>query len=84
MADAEVAPVEPTVEQADERRQLTVLSCRLVVTSTSGAALDPEDRREIIRRAQTVCRELIEQFGGHLAQTPSYGSAGLLWVSLCT
>ncbi|WP_089933004.1 AAA family ATPase [Candidatus Entotheonella palauensis] len=67
------APMEPHIQPADERRQVTALWVSLVAASTSGAALDPEDRYESIRHAQSVCRDIIEQLGGYPVQDLSYG-----------
>ena len=75
LSDRPEEPPSPlfAVEQTDERRQLTVLWCSLVATSTSGAALDPEDRYESLQHAQTVCGEIIQQFGNCPAQHLSHG-----------
>jgi class 3 adenylate cyclase/tetratricopeptide (TPR) repeat protein len=80
-ATAEVQPLQilplPTASQsADaERRQLTVLFCDLVDSTRLASQLDPEDLREVVRAYQATCTEVIQQFGGHIAQ---YLGDGLL------
>jgi class 3 adenylate cyclase len=51
-----------------ERRQLTVLFCDLVDSTTLSSQLDPEDYREVVRAYQKVCSESITRFDGHIAQ----------------
>ena len=58
-----------------ERRQLTVLFCDVVDSTTLAGQLDPEDLREIIRAFQAVCAEAIQRFEGSIAQ---YLGDGLL------
>jgi class 3 adenylate cyclase len=58
-----------------ERRQLTVLFCDLVDSTALAGQLDPEDLREVVRAYQTTCAEVIQQFGGYIAQ---YLGDGLL------
>jgi predicted ATPase/class 3 adenylate cyclase len=70
--------VPPSVERNTagvERRQLTVLFCDLVDSTPLAVKLDPEELREVIRAYQRVCAEVIEPFGGHVAQ---YLGDGLL------
>jgi class 3 adenylate cyclase/DNA-binding winged helix-turn-helix (wHTH) protein/predicted ATPase len=66
-------PREPL--SAAERRQLTVLFCDLVGSTTLADRLDPEDFREITVTYQTTCAEVIRRYGGHIAQ---YLGDGLL------
>ena len=69
-------PQPPLVSQSDgERRQLTVMFCDLVDSTALSARLDPEDLREVIRRYQDACAEVIHRFDGHIAQ---YLGDGLL------
>ena len=42
-----------------ERRQLTVMFCDLVGSTTLSARLDPEDLREVVRAYQATCAEVI-------------------------
>ena len=58
-----------------ERRQLTVLFCDVVGSTTLSAKLDPEDLREVIRAYQAACAEVIQRFEGSIAQ---YLGDGLL------
>jgi class 3 adenylate cyclase len=58
-----------------ERRQLTVLFCDLVDSTTLARQLDPEDYREVVRAYQAACAAVIQRFDGHIAQ---YLGDGLL------
>src|SRR5215831_5605453 len=63
--------VAPPIERPDtqaERRQLTVLFCDLVGSTTLAVELDPEELREVIRAYQSVCAGVIQPFGGYIAQ----------------
>ena len=60
---------------AAERRQLTVMFCDLVDSTSLSRRLDPEDYREVIRAYQAACTEVIQRFDGHIAQ---YLGDGLL------
>src|SRR4029453_8940946 len=51
-----------------ERRQLTVLFCDLVDSTTLSSRLDPEDLREVVRAYQETCAKVIARFEGHIAQ----------------
>ena len=64
----------PPVPDA-ERRQLTVLFCDLVDSTTLSSQLDPEDLREVVRAYQEACAKVIARFEGHIAQ---YLGDGLL------
>jgi len=63
---AELATPAPTNEA--ERRQLTVMFCDLVGSTSLSSRLDPEDLREIIQRYQKTCGEIIARYGGFVAQ----------------
>lgn len=65
-ADAVSAPHRRGRSSA-ERRQLTVLACDLVGSTTLSMRLDPEDLRELMHVYQTTCTETIERHGGHVA-----------------
>jgi class 3 adenylate cyclase len=58
-----------------ERRQLTVLFCDLVDSTSLASQLDPEDLREVVRAYQDTCTKVIARFEGHIAQ---YLGDGLL------
>jgi predicted ATPase/class 3 adenylate cyclase len=51
-----------------ERRQLTVMFCDLVGSTSLAEQLDPEDLREVVRAYQQTCAEVIQRFEGHIAQ----------------
>src|SRR5262249_32618360 len=51
-----------------ERRQLTVLFCDLVDSTTLSTQLDPEEYRDVVRAYHTACTEMIRRYDGHLAQ----------------
>jgi class 3 adenylate cyclase len=51
-----------------ERRQLTVMFCDLVDSTTLSSQLDPEEYRDVVRAYQRVCSEVITRFDGHIAQ----------------
>jgi len=63
-----------TANQA-ERRQLTVMFCDLVGSTDLSGRLDPEDLREVVRAYQKAAEQVIQKFGGHIAQ---YLGDGLL------
>src|SRR5215470_17597832 len=67
-------PTTPPRPEA-ERRQLTVLFCDLVDSTALAGQLDPEDLREVVRAYQAAWAEVIQQFGGYIAQ---YLGDGLL------
>ena len=60
-----------------ERRQLTVVLCGLVEATQLAERLDPEDYRDVVRTRQTVCADVIQRYGGYLAQ--SFGDALLIY-----
>jgi class 3 adenylate cyclase len=51
-----------------ERRQLTVMFCDLVDSTTLSSQLDPEEYRDVVRAYQRVCSAIITRFDGHIAQ----------------
>ena len=57
------------VTPAAERRQLTVLVCRLVGVSAHAEPLDPEELLEVTGDYHALCAEVIHRFDGHLAQS---------------
>jgi hypothetical protein len=58
-----------------ERRQLTVMFCDLVDSTTLSSRLDPEDYREVVRAYQETGAAVIQRLGGYIAQ---YLGDGLL------
>jgi predicted amidophosphoribosyltransferase len=60
---------EPAQRTKDaERRQLTVLFCDIIGSSTLSENLDPEELRDIIYQYRSVCSEINSGYGGHIAQ----------------
>ena len=53
---------------AAERRQLTVMFCDLVGSTSLSAQLDPEDLREVIGAYHRRCTAIVEQHGGFVAK----------------
>ncbi len=45
-----------------ERRQLTVLFCELVDSTTLASQIDPEEWREVVRAYQETCAAVIQRF----------------------
>jgi class 3 adenylate cyclase/predicted ATPase len=76
-ASSGVAPAPPEAPPAPEgeRRQLTVMFCDLVDSTTLSGRLDPEDLRDVLRAYQSTCARVIEHFDGFIAQ---YLGDGLL------
>ena len=75
--ESATAPISHHTSDADdaERRQLTVMFCDLVDSTALSAQLDPEDLRQVVRAYQTTCADVLQRFGGHIAQ---YLGDGLL------
>ena len=61
-------PAAPTEGIRAQRRQITVLFADLVGSTSLAIRLDPEDLRLLIHRYQHLCSEVVEQYGGHVAQ----------------
>jgi class 3 adenylate cyclase/tetratricopeptide (TPR) repeat protein len=57
-----------------ERRQLTALFCDVVDSTAMAAALDPEEYHDIIRAFAGRCREVVESFGGYVAELQGDGA----------
>src|SRR5262245_27190551 len=51
-----------------ERRQLTVMFCDLVGSTTLSERLDPEELREVVQAYQATCTGVIRRYDGHVAQ----------------
>ncbi len=66
-ARATPVPADPPLP-AGERRQLTVMFCDMVGSTTLSEQLDPEDLHTIVRTYQAACREFIEHYEGYIAQ----------------
>jgi class 3 adenylate cyclase/predicted ATPase len=61
-------PREPQRSVEAERRQITVFFCDLVSSTTIARGLDAEDFRDLINEYQAICHEVVNEFGGHVAQ----------------
>src|SRR5262245_17987031 len=65
----DVAPGrKPRDPEPAERRQITVLFCDMVGSTTLSGNLDPEEHREILSAFQGCCSREIARFKGHVAQ----------------
>jgi len=51
-----------------ERRQLTVMFCDLVGSTTLSQQLDPEDLRNVMRQYQDAAAGAVTRYGGHVAK----------------
>jgi class 3 adenylate cyclase len=51
-----------------ERRQLTVMFCDLVGSTTLSEQLDPEELREVVQAYQETSTAVIRRYAGHIAQ----------------
>jgi class 3 adenylate cyclase/predicted ATPase len=67
---SDIGPVLETVVAAPtaERRQLTVMFCDLVGSTTLSARLDPEDLRDIFGAYHAAVAEAVSNFGGFVAK----------------
>jgi class 3 adenylate cyclase/predicted ATPase len=54
--------------EAAERRQLSVMFCDLVGSTSLSARLDPEDMREVIAAYHAACSPIITSYGGFVAK----------------
>jgi hypothetical protein len=78
LAPATAAPVSSQLQEAAERRQLTVMFCDLVGSTALSARLDPEDMREIVGAYHRSCAEQITKPG---VSSPSIWATGC-WLIL--
>jgi class 3 adenylate cyclase/predicted ATPase len=60
--------VEPKLQEAAERRQITVMFSDLVGSTALSARMDPEDLREVISAYQKCVAETVRRFGGFVAK----------------
>jgi class 3 adenylate cyclase len=63
----EASATAPDTPEA-ERRQLTVMFCDLVDSTTLSSQLDPEDYRQVVRAYQEVGAAVVKRYDGHIAQ----------------
>ena len=66
ISTAKVMPAGGSTEA--DRRQLTIMFCDLVGSTTLSTQLDPEDLHDVITTYHTCCAEHVTRFGGHIAQ----------------
>jgi class 3 adenylate cyclase/predicted ATPase len=67
--DAEIVHIVPTPKEPEaERRQLTVMFCDIIGSSTLSEQLDPEDLRDVMKYYQGVCAEVIRRHDGYIAK----------------
>src|SRR5215208_6913333 len=64
---APLQPLSPARAEA-ERRQLTVMFCDLVGSTSLSAQLDPEELRQLVRQYQETCTAVIRRYEGYIAQ----------------
>lgn len=65
----------PAERDRGARRQLTVLFCDLVGSTSLSERLDPEEMRDVLRDYQAIAEEVISRFGGRIGH---YMGDGLL------
>ncbi|MGB7292193.1 MAG: adenylate/guanylate cyclase domain-containing protein [Thermodesulfobacteriota bacterium] len=66
---AQVIHMAPKRKEAEaERRQLTVMFCDIIGSSTLSEQLDPEDLRDVMKYYQGVCAEVIRRHDGYIAK----------------
>jgi class 3 adenylate cyclase/predicted ATPase len=51
-----------------ERRQITIMFCDLVGSTTLAEQLDPEELRTLMHGYQRACAHVVDSYGGHVAQ----------------
>jgi class 3 adenylate cyclase len=66
MAQSVAGP--PTPQDSAERRQLTVMFCDLVGSTSLSSRMDPEDLREVISAYQAACTHVIQTYDGMVAK----------------
>ena len=72
---AQAAATEPKVQDAAERRHVTVMFCDLVGSTALSARMDPEDLREVISTYQVTSR---------FRRTSGTTLSSVLMASLCS
>src|SRR5216683_215714 len=65
---SQVASLSTALPPDAERRQLTVMFIDLVESTSLSSQLDPEVYRDVVRAYQSACTEVIQRYGGHIAQ----------------
>ena len=62
----EAAPL--SQPRQSERRQITIMFCDLVGSTTLAERLDPEDFSSVMEAYQKVCGVIIKRYDGHVSQ----------------
>jgi class 3 adenylate cyclase len=62
------AQPDPKPKDVAERRQLTVMFCDLVGSTSLSARMDPEDLRDVIYAYQTACVKVVQTYDGLVAK----------------
>jgi class 3 adenylate cyclase len=65
---ATAAPHDAPAPAGAERRQLTIMFCDLVGSTTLASRLDPEDLREVLGVYHAAAAEVVAGFGGYVAK----------------
>ena len=65
---AKTAAAAPSRRAEAERRQLTVVFCDLVDSTSLSNRIDPEDLREVIRVYHDACAKVVAQYNGYVAK----------------
>jgi len=65
---ATAAPHDALASAGAERRQLTVMFCDLVGSTSLASRLDPEDLREVLGAYHAAVAEVVTGFGGYVAK----------------
>ena len=69
LAHAQPSPAaDPYLHPSVERRQLTVLFCDLVGSTSLSSRLDPEELRDVIAAFYTCVADTVAHFGGHVSR----------------
>lgn len=63
-----VSPDVLPVEQSAERRNLTVMFCDLLDSTTLAVNVDPEDLRDYFARYRSAIKQAVEPYAGYIAQ----------------
>jgi class 3 adenylate cyclase len=66
IAELGSAVVQPDL--VEERRQITILFCDMVGSTSMSARLDPEDLRALMTDYHRLCTECVTRNGGRVAQ----------------
>jgi class 3 adenylate cyclase/predicted ATPase len=77
LAGGVLPAIEPLLQEAPERRHLTIMFCDLVGSTALTARLDPEDMADLIRAFQSAVATAIARFDGHVAKW--MGDAALVY-----